>query len=168
MPKHEISNRFGEDDVAKDEECERNELEESVQDEEDERPKQRFKVVGLLVKAMQRLQASLNPKVDFRKRNRPGDTPATGAEQLRTMSGPDGDNKFVSRGMPIQKSVGLGRNSSGPTFQRSSLGSGRSGGGSGGGSGLSTGGLAKSPSHHGHMLNYLLKPLPQVGSGATI
>lgn len=93
----------------------------------------RFRIVGMVVRAVQRMSASLNPTVEFRKRNSPADmfSAAVGIGPNRQMSAPLVETCRAKSGLGALRKV---------RSQRST---------------------------RGHMMDYLLQPLPQVQDGRS-
>lgn len=119
---------------------------------------QRFKIIALVAKAVQRWQASINPKVDFRKR-----APTLGESSWvdRTTGSSSNPRRFLSDPAPESSRVLSGRSRSGE--------SGRLLKGTSGPPGQQAG-VRKGPSHRGHMTSYLFKQLPEpkgMGSGRS-
>jgi len=126
---------------------EHNETLASVPEQDVNDPCHRFKLIGILAKAIQRWQASINPKVDFRKRS--SSVRETPSKTLKSGSS-SGGRRVLSAPVPESKRLLLGPNRS-----------------ASGGRPIGRSGPPDTPSssrkmraNRGHMTSYLFQPLP--------
>lgn len=109
---------------------------------------QRFRIIGMVAKIVQRWQASINPKVDFRKRNSPvKELPA----RSQRASGTSGNRRVLSEPVPEPQRHLLGRNRSASQGR----------GVAGSGPPVTATSMRKTRANRGHMTSYLFQPLPE-------
>lgn len=117
----------------------------AVPEEPEEPPQANWKIVALMVRAVQRFQSSMNPKVDFRKRSAPSPYPRGRPSERRLMSDPSpGSSSLVHSGPGVgSRRIGSGGLDGKPSPK-------------------------KAPSHRGHMTSYLFKPLSSTDSQKSL